>query len=93
MNTVAIRMKGLMGESQVCSLISANCFIYYFFTTCCSGVGNDRQKSIDRFNTQPNSFVFLLSTRAGGVGINLTAADTVSIVLCFIINLLIVCGI
>lgn len=41
--------------------------------------GNDRQKSIDRFNKDPNSFVFLLSTRAGGVGINLTAADTVII--------------
>ena len=41
--------------------------------------GNDRQKSIDRFNKDPQSFVFLLSTRAGGVGINLTAADTVII--------------
>lgn len=41
--------------------------------------GNDRQKSIDNFNKDPNSFVFLLSTRAGGVGINLTAADTVII--------------
>jgi superfamily II DNA/RNA helicase len=41
--------------------------------------GNDRQKAIDRFNTDPRSFVFLLSTRAGGVGINLTAADTVII--------------
>ena len=29
-----------------------------------------------RFNRDPQSFVFLLSTRAGGVGINLTAADT-----------------
>lgn len=38
--------------------------------------GNDRQKGIDRFNRDANSFVFLLSTRAGGVGINLTAADT-----------------
>ena len=38
--------------------------------------GNERQKSIDRFNTEKDSFVFLLSTRAGGVGINLTAADT-----------------
>ena len=41
--------------------------------------GNDRQKAIDRFNTDPSSFIFLLSTRAGGVGINLTAADTVII--------------
>jgi SNF2 family DNA or RNA helicase len=41
--------------------------------------GNERQKSIDRFNSEAASFVFLLSTRAGGVGINLTAADTVII--------------
>ena len=38
--------------------------------------GNERTKGIDRFNADPNSFIFLLSTRAGGVGINLTAADT-----------------
>jgi chromodomain-helicase-DNA-binding protein 7 len=37
--------------------------------------GNERQKAIDRFETEPDSFMFLLSTRAGGVGINLTAAD------------------
>jgi len=38
----------------------------------------DRQASIDRFQDKgSNSFVFLLSTRAGGVGINLTMADTV----------------
>jgi SNF2 family DNA or RNA helicase len=41
--------------------------------------GHERQLSIDRFNTDPNTFAFLLSTRAGGVGINLTAADTVII--------------
>jgi chromodomain-helicase-DNA-binding protein 7 len=34
--------------------------------------GNERQKAIDRFNREEDSFVFLLSTRAGGVGINLT---------------------
>lgn len=36
--------------------------------------GNERQKAIDRFETEDDSFMFLLSTRAGGVGINLTAA-------------------
>jgi SNF2 family DNA or RNA helicase len=36
--------------------------------------GNERQKAIDRFESDKNIFVFLLSTRAGGVGINLTAA-------------------
>lgn len=42
--------------------------------------GNDRQSAIDRF-CDPDSpaFIMLLSTRAGGVGINLTAADTVII--------------
>ena len=42
--------------------------------------GNERQSAIDRFN-RPGSdvFAFLLSTRAGGVGINLTSADTVII--------------
>ena len=37
----------------------------------------DRQAAIDSFNSDPSIFVFLLSTRAGGLGINLTAADTV----------------
>mmetsp|Transcript_18297 Transcript_18297/g.37033 ORF Transcript_18297/g.37033 Transcript_18297/m.37033 type:complete len:2677 (+) Transcript_18297:174-8204(+) len=37
--------------------------------------GNERQKAIDRFETEEESFIFLLSTKAGGVGINLTAAD------------------
>ncbi|XP_057304729.1 chromodomain-helicase-DNA-binding protein 5-like isoform X2 [Hydractinia symbiolongicarpus] len=42
--------------------------------------GQIRQAAIDRFN-QPNSgiFAFLLSTRAGGLGINLATADTVFI--------------
>lgn len=42
--------------------------------------GSDRQQAIDRFS-KPGSdrFVFLLCTRAGGLGINLTAADTVII--------------
>lgn len=41
--------------------------------------GDLRQAAIDRFTADPTSFVFLLCTRAGGVGINLTAADTVVI--------------
>merc|ERR1719195_2520843 len=39
----------------------------------------DRQANIDKFNRDPEFNVFLLSTRAGGLGINLTAADTVII--------------
>ena len=37
----------------------------------------DRQESIETFNSDPSYFVFLLSTRAGGLGINLAGADTV----------------
>ena len=40
----------------------------------------DRQQAIDRFNDEKsNSFIFLLCTRAGGLGINLVSADTVVI--------------
>lgn len=42
--------------------------------------GDQRQAAIDRFSDPENNvFVFLLCTRAGGVGINLTAADVVVI--------------
>uniref|UniRef100_A0A2K5J9N4 Chromodomain-helicase-DNA-binding protein 4 n=1 Tax=Colobus angolensis palliatus TaxID=336983 RepID=A0A2K5J9N4_COLAP len=42
--------------------------------------GNMRQEAIDRFNAPgAQQFCFLLSTRAGGLGINLATADTVII--------------
>ena len=38
----------------------------------------DRQKSVDTFNHDNSDvFIFILTTRAGGVGINLWSADTV----------------
>lgn len=36
----------------------------------------ERQEQIEMFNADKDIFIFLLSTRAGGLGINLTAADT-----------------
>lgn len=36
-----------------------------------------RQKMMERFNNDNRVFLFILSTRAGGLGINLTGADTV----------------
>ena len=38
-----------------------------------------RRDMVADFQTRQDIFVFLLSTRAGGLGINLTAADTVSL--------------
>ncbi|KAK6090110.1 hypothetical protein P3W45_000836 [Vairimorpha bombi] len=53
----------------------------YKFERIDGGVrGDHRQAAIDRFSdSNSDVFVFLLCTRAGGVGINLTAADTVII--------------
>ena len=58
---------------------------------CCSGLLFARESSagtlnihfyyrqilIDQFNNDDSIFVFILSTKAGGLGINLTAANTV----------------
>ncbi|XP_070608065.1 lymphoid-specific helicase [Erythrolamprus reginae] len=39
----------------------------------------DREENMKKFDADPDVFIFLVSTRAGGLGINLTAADTVII--------------
>ncbi len=41
------------------------------------GSTKDRMEHVDAFNHSPDIPVFLLSLKAGGVGLNLTAADTV----------------
>ena len=43
------------------------------------GATRDRQKHVDRFNRDDAVRLFLLSLKAGGTGLNLTAADTVII--------------
>lgn len=40
---------------------------------------NERQTIVDTFNNDPSIFACLLSTRAGGQGLNLIGADTVII--------------
>ncbi|KAK3351807.1 P-loop containing nucleoside triphosphate hydrolase protein [Neurospora tetraspora] len=39
----------------------------------------ERQRVVDEFNTDPRQFVFLISTKAGGVGLNITSANKVVI--------------
>jgi DNA excision repair protein ERCC-6 len=39
----------------------------------------DRQNMVDEFNKSPDLHVFLLTTRVGGIGVNLTGADRVII--------------
>ena len=39
----------------------------------------DRAKEVDDFNSDPDQFVFLISTKAGGVGLNITSANKVVI--------------
>lgn len=43
------------------------------------GSTTDRRKRVDRFQTDENCRLFLISLKAGGVGLNLTAADYVFI--------------
>ncbi len=39
--------------------------------------GEERYLAIQNFNADAETFIFLLSTRAGGQGLNLVGADTV----------------
>lgn len=69
--TVRGDLRQVRDVSQAVSLASKRRAI------CPTHVSIDSQAAIDRF-CKPGSdtFIFLLSTRAGGLGINLTAADT-----------------
>ena len=43
------------------------------------GSSNDRKEQVDKFNKDPFLKVFLISIKAGGLGLNLTEADYVFI--------------
>ena len=50
---------------------------YTFFRLDGSCNISDRRDMVDEFQTNPDIFAFILSTRAGGLGVTLTAADVV----------------
>lgn len=68
--------------SQMCrvlDILEDYCFMRKFKYCRLDGSTSveDRQQQMNLFNHDPDYFAFLLSTRAGGLGINLTGADTV----------------
>ncbi|KAL8204879.1 hypothetical protein R6Q57_010502 [Mikania cordata] len=54
-----------------------NIYGYTYMRLDGSTLPEERQTLMQRFNTNPKYFLFILSTRSGGVGINLVGADTV----------------
>jgi len=54
-----------------------NCYGYTYLRLDGSTKVEQRQALTERFNNSTRYFCFILSTRSGGVGINLTGADTV----------------
>jgi len=68
--------------SQFTSMLDilANAFDEKSFTYLyLSGKSRNRQELVESFNNDPKVSVFLISLKAGGTGLNLTAADTVII--------------
>ena len=49
------------------------------FPAACLPTVQERQTMVDNFNAQPSTFIFLISTLAGGTGLNLTGANKVVI--------------
>mmetsp|Transcript_20269 Transcript_20269/g.57059 ORF Transcript_20269/g.57059 Transcript_20269/m.57059 type:complete len:871 (-) Transcript_20269:75-2687(-) len=54
-----------------------NLYQYTYMRLDGSTKPDERQVMMTKFNSDPRIFCFILSTRSGGVGINLTGADTV----------------
>jgi E1A-binding protein p400 len=54
-----------------------NMFGYKYLRLDGSTKVEDRQRLMEKFNHKKEIFVFILSTRSGGIGVNLTGADTV----------------
>ena len=74
-------LKGIISTSGKMVLLDYLSLKGYPFERIDGGVKiNDRQAAIERFSAPGSDrFIFLICTRAGGFGINLTAADTVII--------------
>uniref|UniRef100_A0A803TQL3 Proliferation-associated SNF2-like protein n=1 Tax=Anolis carolinensis TaxID=28377 RepID=A0A803TQL3_ANOCA len=67
--------------TQMLDILMDYCYLrnYQFSRLDGSMSYTERDENMSKFNKDQEVFIFLLSTRAGGLGINLTAADTVII--------------
>ncbi|XP_006811814.1 lymphocyte-specific helicase [Saccoglossus kowalevskii] len=67
--------------TKMLDILGDYCFLRKFKTCRLDGTMSyvDRQEQISTFNNDKDAFIFLLSTRAGGLGLNLASADTVII--------------
>lgn len=72
-------MAGKDYNSLICLPMMLWCleFAFYDLTMIRSTQVSERQSLVDTFNNDPSIFACLLSTRAGGQGLNLIGADTV----------------
>ena len=62
---------------RMLDLLAAVCAEHGWACARLDGRTKDRQRQIDSFQTDPEIPVFLISLRAGGVGLNLTSAEAV----------------
>jgi len=65
----------LAGVEQVCAALNDKEIKHLRMT----GATTDRETLVERFQKDPKTKVFVMSLKTGGVGLNLTAADTVFI--------------
>uniref|UniRef100_A0A3Q2TVH5 Proliferation-associated SNF2-like protein n=1 Tax=Fundulus heteroclitus TaxID=8078 RepID=A0A3Q2TVH5_FUNHE len=67
--------------TSILDILMDYCYLRGFLYSRLDGTMSytERDQNIQQFFKDPEVFIFLLSTRAGGLGINLTAADTVII--------------
>jgi non-specific serine/threonine protein kinase len=62
---------------KVLEMVREHCRLAGISTEILTGNTNDRQKVVDRFQAEGGATVFLVSLKAGGTGLNHTAADYV----------------
>ena len=87
MNTLFMLLDEILSEnhkvlifsqfSKVIEYLNDYCVLSGYKTVTLTGATRDRGEPVRKFQEDPDVKIFLLSLKAGGVGINLTAADYV----------------